>query len=99
MAIMTDELNESGDDIEIVPANNNSTRKLNPSQIQDEFNDISAINVKKLKGAYRHPFEYISPVLYRKDIKADDSAIDLKPSDLYVASEEEFNRLSTVPVK
>jgi hypothetical protein len=38
-------------------------------------------------------------VLYRKDIKADDSAIDLKPSDLYVASEEEFNRLSTVPVK
>lgn len=31
MAFMTDDLNESSDEIEIVPANNNSTRKLNPT--------------------------------------------------------------------
>lgn len=28
-------------------------------------------NVKQLKSAYRHPFEYISPMLYRKNTQLD----------------------------
>lgn len=42
--------------------------KKDISEVSIEGRDkrMSATNVKKLKNAYRHPFEYISPLLYRK---------------------------------
>jgi len=60
---------------------------------------MSESNVKKLKNAYRHPFEYISPLLYRKNnhdrnTMSDEAGSALAFEHLFVASEEEFTRLS-----
>jgi hypothetical protein len=56
-------------------------------------------NIKRLKNAYRHPFEYISPELYR-DCQLDDSSRDASgplvpqtPSGLFIADEDIFNKL------
>ena len=61
---------------------------------------MSEFNIKKLKNAYRHPFEYISPLLYRKKTKTssnEDDEQELRTAQLFVADEEEFNRLSVMP--
>jgi hypothetical protein len=55
---------------------------------------MSDNNVMKLKNAYRHPFEYISPLLYRQNKEAKDDEQDFDASELYCAEETEFNELS-----
>ena len=47
-------------------------------------------NVKSLKAAYRHPFEYISPMLYRKDSNRDFER-KITTANLYVENEDDFN--------
>ena len=46
-------------------------------------------NVQALKVAYRHPFEYISPKLYKRSYNT--QATTLTAADLYVENEDEFN--------
>jgi hypothetical protein len=36
---------------------------------------MSDSNLRKLRNAYRHPFEYISPLLYRKSSLEDDKVL------------------------
>ena len=49
-------------------------------------------NMRKLKGAYRHPFEYINPRLYQKrDYKATGEAT--ANASFFVENEEEFQAL------
>lgn len=56
--------------------------------------EMSESNLKKLKNAYRHPFEYISPLLYRKNTaRTEPGNKSLLASDLFCANEEDFNRL------
>jgi hypothetical protein len=59
-----------------------------------ERTKMSESNVTKLKNAYRHPFEYISPLLYRQNKEAEDDELDFDASELYCAEETEFNELS-----
>ena len=49
---------------------------------------MSDSNLRKLRNAYRHPFEYISPLLYRKSSVEDDKV--LKATDIFCASEDDF---------
>ena len=51
--------------------------------------ELSDYNLKILKGAYRHPFEYITPKLYRKK----DIDLEALEKELHVVNEEEFNEL------
>ena len=54
--------------------------------------DMLPSNMRKLKGAYRHPFEYINPRLYQKrDLNAVRSANDdTAQAKFFVDNEEEF---------
>ena len=54
-----------------------------------EIPQIAEKNVAALKAAYRHPFEYISPVLYRKTQQG--KKPKLTADNLYCENEEEFN--------
>lgn len=58
---------------------------------------MSESNILKLKNAYRHPFEYISPLLYmlneKKDERIEGSTSELNANEIYCASEEYFNEL------
>ena len=59
---------------------------------------MSESNLKRLRNAYRHPFEYISPLLYRKNSDVLESEVkDLKASQIFCANEEDFNKLSMSP--
>ena len=59
---------------------------------------MSESNLRRLRNAYRHPFEYISPLLYRRNIQVMESeGTDLKASKLFCANEDDFNRLSQSP--
>ena len=49
--------------------------------------ELSEYNEKLLKGAYRHPFEYINPRLYRKK----DMNYENLDQELLLNNEEEFN--------
>jgi len=46
-------------------------------------------NVKALKASYRHPFEYISPNLYKKSYHQ--STSQLTTANLFVENEDEFH--------
>ena len=54
-----------------------------------EIPQIHEKNVAALKAAYRHPFEYISPVLYRKSQQG--KKTKLTADNLYCENEEDFN--------
>lgn len=59
---------------------------------------MSQSNLKKLKNAYRHPFEYISPLLYRRNSeRAEREGKELKATQIFCASEEDYNKLSMLP--
>ena len=59
---------------------------------------MSQGNLKKLRNAYRHPFEYISPLLYRRNSeRAESENSKLKATQIFCASEEDFNKLSMSP--
>ena len=48
-------------------------------------------NLRKLKAAYRHPFEYINPRLYQKRAKKSSDTVDEGASaNFFVENEEEF---------
>lgn len=48
----------------------------------------NAKNMRRLRNAYRHPFEYISPVLYRQNTEEK----YLASKEIFVHSEEDFTR-------
>lgn len=61
----------------------------------DVIPDILPINMRKLKAAYRHPFEYINPRLYQKrDLKSNEPADDTAQARFFVDNEEEFQALT-----
>ena len=63
--------------------------QFNASSTSDyQIPQIHEKNVAALKGAYRHPFEYISPVLYRKSQPG--KKPKLTPDNLYCENDEEF---------
>ena len=75
-------------------------RNVNIRRIQeilqtDAIPDILPVNMRKLKAAYRHPFEYINPRLYQKrDIVASgDPSDDTAQARFFVDNEEEFQAL------
>ena len=48
-------------------------------------------NLRKLKAAYRHPFEYINPRLYQKRAQKSSDTVDEGASaNFFVENEEEF---------
>jgi hypothetical protein len=61
----------------------------------EDFLHMSERNYKKLHNAYRHPFEYISPLLYRKSVRDEDEKLP-EARELFCASEEDFLRLSHI---
>ena len=51
-------------------------------------------NLRKLKAAYRHPFEYINPRLYQKRaLKSSESVDEGASAKFFVDNEEEFQAL------
>ena len=71
-------------------AANSSVRASKPRHvIAHTVPEMHESNIKALKTAYRHPFEYISPVLYRKNY--DNAAPSLTTANLYVENEDEFH--------
>ena len=57
----------------------------------DTVPEIHEKNVVALKAAYRHPFEYISPVLYRKTSHTlGPTSAAFTTNSLFVENEEEF---------
>ena len=70
-----EDIKKTPEDREILPldaqskflrAQNSSIRMSNSWSYIDDVPEMHENNVTALKAAYRHPFEYISPVLYRK---------------------------------
>lgn len=60
-----------------------------------EPKEMSESNIKRLKNAYRHPFEYISPLLYRRNTAmVEEHDKNLKASQIFCADEDDFNQLS-----
>jgi len=59
-------------------------------QTTEDVSQMSDSNLRKLRNAYRHPFEYISPLLYRKSAVVDERV--LKATDIFCASEDDFVR-------
>lgn len=57
---------------------------------------MSDRNYQKLKNAYRHPFEYISPLLYHKSVKNEEEKLP-EAKEIFCANEDEFIRLSKYP--
>lgn len=65
---------------------------------------MSESNIKKLKNAYRHPFEYISPLLYRKKFEITGNGLEgdefeLKATEIYCGDEDHFNELFRAQAK
>jgi hypothetical protein len=54
--------------------------------------DISSDNLRKLKQAYRHPFEYINPRLYQKKDISSPSPEDTNNTACVGKDEEERNK-------
>ena len=51
-------------------------------------------NLRKLRAAYRHPFEYINPRLYQKrTLKSSDTTDEGASAKFFVDNEEEFQAL------
>ena len=46
---------------------------------------ISDSNLRKMRNAYRHPFEYISPLLYGRS-----ESFDMKATEIFIADEDEY---------
>lgn len=58
----------------------------------EDIVEMSEANLRKLRNAYRHPFEYISPLLYSKTQITE----DLKATELFVADEDEYMKQKQV---
>ena len=71
-------------------AQNSSVRLSKEWSVIDTVPEIHEKNVVALKAAYRHPFEYISPVLYRKTTTAHGAKSAFTTNSLFVENEEEF---------
>ena len=54
--------------------------------------DMLPSNVRKLKAAYRHPFEYINPRLYQKRSPSA-KQLEVINENFFVENEEEFQAL------
>ena len=50
-------------------------------------------NLRKLKAAYRHPFEYINPRLYQERVLSKGTVDPLVEDKFFVENEEEFHAL------
>ena len=53
-------------------------------------------NLRKLKAAYRHPFEYINPRLYQRRALAKEVVDPLVEDKFFVENEEEFQALQEI---
>lgn len=72
----------------------NSKRNTQGYSMTSNASEISESNLRSLKNAYRHPFEYISPLLYRKNTaRVELESKSLMASDLFCANEEDFQML------
>ena len=94
-----DEAKKTAADREILPmdptsnflrAQNSSVRLSKEWSVIDTVPEIHEKNVVALKAAYRHPFEYISPVLYRKSALTTNAKNPFTTHSLFVENEEEF---------
>ena len=85
--------------ISVVKEESEESERDEPSnrvKTSDEFITLTAedlglmsdSNLRKLRNAYRHPFEYISPLLYRKSAVEDEK--ELKATEIFCANEDDF---------
>jgi hypothetical protein len=51
----------------------------------ENLEQISDNNLRKMRNAYRHPFEYISPLLYGRS-----ESFDMKATEIFIADEDEY---------
>ena len=63
---------------------------MNVKGFDDSAPEVSFRNMRKLKSAYRHPFEYINPRLYQE---RPESEVDLHKDKFFVDNEDEYNVL------
>lgn len=73
----------------ILLAQNSSVRMSKSWNVVEHVPEMHESNVKALKASYRHPFEYISPNLYKKNATA--GTRPLTTANLFVENEDEFH--------